>query len=49
MWKNEHYVNPLKTDLPPDDELDPTVFQVFEEAKASFLAKLTAAPKDGDR
>jgi len=41
MWRNNHYVNPLKTDLPPDDELDPTVFRIFEEAKASFLAKLT--------
>jgi len=45
MWQNNRYVNPLKTEFPPDDELDPTVFNIFEEAKASFLAKLTAEPK----
>lgn len=44
MWENERYVNPLKPDLPPDDELDPTVFRIFEEAKASFLSKLTSEP-----
>lgn len=48
MWQNNRYVNPLKTEFPPDDELEPTVFNIFEEAKASFLAKLTAEPKAGD-
>lgn len=44
MWRNDEYINPLRVRFSPEDEIEPALLVIFENAKKSFLTKLSPSP-----
>ncbi|HWP58691.1 MAG TPA: peptidoglycan DD-metalloendopeptidase family protein [Candidatus Acidoferrales bacterium] len=44
LYKNQSYVDPLKVDLPAEDEIEPSLQRLFESRKRFFLTQMDVPP-----
>jgi murein DD-endopeptidase MepM/ murein hydrolase activator NlpD len=44
MYKNQTYVDPLKVELPAEDEIEPSLQRLFENTKRFFLTQMELTP-----
>jgi murein DD-endopeptidase MepM/ murein hydrolase activator NlpD len=44
FYKNQNYVDPLKVDLPAEEEIEPSLQRLFENTKRFFLTQMDLTP-----